>query len=245
MKNKSSLIIWIGTGKYIEYIDEFVNGLHFFQPKKEKFLMVMTDNENISRVVNLLNTKKPSGVFRIDNTPWPIVTLLKFHHIRNCMNKVKQKVKQKDFDEVYYFNANAKFIKKLNLNYDTELVGNVHWAWKFLNDEERINLHDRNKNSFSYIENPIICAQASFFGGKFKSVKKMADKICMGIELDLKKNVIPKWHDESHFNKYYHDYPEKFTLIPNFYGIEEKPKTMKGKLCILRDSAMTENLKYQ
>lgn len=44
--------------------------------------------------------------------------------------------------------------------------------------------------------------QAGFFGGKAEIVYKMCEDVSKWVESDLKRGVIPKWHDESYLNKW-------------------------------------------
>jgi hypothetical protein len=43
---------------------------------------------------------------------------------------------------------------------------------------------------------------ASFFGGKAEIVYKMCEDVSKWTESDLKRFIIPKWHDESYLNKW-------------------------------------------
>ena len=47
----------------------------------------------------------------------------------------------------------------------------------------------------------------------------MSDDLRNNINLDLKNNVISKWHDESHLNRYFLNYPPK-VLDPSYSNPE-------------------------
>jgi hypothetical protein len=74
---------------------------------------------------------------------------------------------------------------------------------------------------------PTYC-QACFFGAYKDVFFKLSDDLRNNINLDLKNNVISKWHDESHFNKYILNKPKKILnsscLFLKEYGTVSNPK---------------------
>lgn len=55
-----------------------------------------------------------------------------------------------------------------------------------------------------------------FNGGDAKTFLRMADTLRQNIDKDTENNIIAKWHDESHLNKYLYENPPAKVLTPSF-----------------------------
>ena len=74
-----------------------------------------------------------------------------------------------------------------------------------------------DKNSLAYLVQTKNSQyyQSGLIGGKTKDFLEMARIISEWTSIDLKKNYIPIWHDESYFNKYVSD-KNPLILTPNY-----------------------------
>ena len=45
---------------------------------------------------------------------------------------------------------------------------------------------------------------------------KLLKTLVRNVDIDLKNNVIPKWHDESHLNRYFIDHTPTVFLSPSY-----------------------------
>ena len=59
-----------------------------------------------------------------------------------------------------------------------------------------------DKSSLAYIGRPYTYIQSGLFIGPSDIVFKMCKEVCDMVEIDLKSNIIPQWHDESYLNKW-------------------------------------------
>ena len=59
-----------------------------------------------------------------------------------------------------------------------------------------------SNNSIAYINEPYKYIHGGYFFGPSNIVKQMCDDVSKMVEEDLKKNIIPQWHDESYLNKW-------------------------------------------
>lgn len=190
-------ILYIAFGRYSTFWEDFYKSCEeFFVTDAQKTYFVFTDsnaiygegNENIVKI-----HKEKMG--------WPYDTLMRFEMF------LEQEEKLKEFDYIYFFNANMKFVS---------LVG--HEA---LPSEENCGLvagrhpgYFRKKpNEFPYCRNPkslayipyskgSVYVQGSLNGGQKDAYLELC-RVCRdNIQQDLDNGVIAEVHDESHLNKY-------------------------------------------
>jgi FkbM family methyltransferase len=204
-------IIYICTGKYVQFLEEFLTSSEInFLPRHNKKYFIFTD----SQFDNPDSDK--FSIIKQEKLGWPYDTLDRFHMI----NKIKDQLQQVDY--VYFCNANLIINKEINEEIFPEpknLVGVNHpGQYKLSNNEFT---YDRNPESLAYI--PLGVGdhyyQGCFFGGTKDAFLEMSGKLQKNIDTDLSKNVIALWHDESHLNKYFLDNPPKI-LDPSYANPE-------------------------
>lgn len=182
-------IYYIATGSYKVWLDEFIYSLNNFRIEKDKKLILLVDEQ--------IDTSKYEIEIEqhiISDAPWPIVTLLKMWYIYKYKG---------NFEEVYYFNANAKIITDLPLCDNKLLLTHHTHSHKNIDGHDFLNPNEDNPKSLSYIGlHEYQYTQGGFFGGKAEIVYKMCEEVSKWVESDLKRGVIPKWHDESYLNKW-------------------------------------------
>lgn len=199
-------IITIATGKYISLFNHLQKSIFDkFLIGHEKTIFLFTDND--------YNQNNNIKVKKILHLPWPLNTLLRFNYFDSIT------VELKEYDLIYYIDSDIIvhdiIDKEIFPNNFNEIVCAEHfWEFKCLYP------YETNKNSSAYVDinnptfNPEYC-QACFFGAYTNVFLKMTDELRNNINLDLKNNIIAKWHDESHFNKYLLNIPKK--ILNNSY----------------------------
>ena len=70
-----------------------------------------------------------------------------------------------------------------------------------------------NKNSVAYIDGLYAYAQSGFFIGPSEIVFKMCQDVHRMTELDLRKNIIPSYHDESYMNRWIQDNKDSGNIV--------------------------------
>lgn len=180
-------ILTIATGKYKNYLPELYSGIRkYFLCDNEKQIFLFSDDAK--------------NKYFLPNLPWPLVTLLRF----NYFNQIKEELLK--FDLVYYIDADIKIndyiTKEIYPNNHLQIVTAEHY-WNFNSSF----LYETNQNSTAYVNIydssfiPRYC-QGCFFGASAPTFLKMSHELEKNINVDLKNNIIAKWHDESHLNKY-------------------------------------------
>lgn len=219
---KSIGVLYLCTGPYALFWKDFYESFEkkFLSEFEKKYFVFSDANE-------IYGQDNPQvKLIKIEPQPWPLITLFRF----STFLKVEGDLKKCDF----LMFANANMICNENITPE-----------EFLPRSEKketltVTLHpgyykkkavcfpyERSKQSTAYIpwncgENYVIGA---IFCGSSVAFLKMAKTLKRNIEEDLKKNVIAKWHDESHLNRYIINKPGIRILSPEYcypFGMQVK-----------------------
>lgn len=227
-----ALIIYIATGDYSTYFNNFKESLHRFLPCTEKVIYYVSDHTNFIEDVNL--TTKTSQYCTSDNNkfklfkrnvehlPWPIIALMKFKYVLDGIEATKDE----EITHVYYFNANVKFLKVVpeSVFISSRLIAVEH---------SNLLVHCRNNTELlckqgqmglARIDHPYVYVASGALGGPVDKLKEAATEIYKWTRYDLGKNIIPDWHDESYWNKYIDIHKDEVKMLPAIYGCTEDDK---------------------
>jgi len=190
-------VLYICTGKY----DVFWQGFYetaekFLLPSSEKHYFVFTDSEHIQ------STDRIHKIYQ-ERLGWPKDTLMRFHLFLNVEDELKK------MDYLFFFNANYTFIKPISENEllpkenDNFLTGQIHPV--AYHKKRKDYDYETNPNSTAYInENSgVYYFAGGLIGGKTKEFLQMCHSLKKNIDDDFENDMIAKWHDESHINKYF------------------------------------------
>lgn len=209
---KKIAILYICTGPYSIFWKDFFDSFEtYFLKNTEVHYYVFTDTkelymENRCNRIHKVNLK---------SEPWPLPTLLKFKTFLDFEEELAT------YDYLYQSNANivcnAIVEEKTFLpDSDKELIFTIHPG--FMNKKSFYCPYDRNKKSKAYV--PYNKKSKYVFGamngGTAEAYLKLIKELEHNIEEDLKKNVIAKWHDESHINWYVTQNNNYKILSPSF-----------------------------
>lgn len=207
-------ILYICTGSYTVFWENFYKSFeaHFLK-ECELHYFVFTDDENLYDA----KSNPRIHLYGADTLPWPLVTLFRFHTFLSAEEELKK------MDYLMFSNANM------------ECVADVTAA-EFLPREEKgeklfVTMHpgytshhvmfapyERSRKSYAYV--PYHRGRAyvigAMNGGCAEAFLRMCHTLQTAIEEDLKQNVIARWHDESHLNRYIIDRKD-YRLLPASY----------------------------
>lgn len=210
---KKSLLHIIATGKYERYLKSIMDSaIENFLSDTDLKIVIYTDSKKI------LNSGNPGIIpVKIDHEPWPFPTLKRFHYFNLALDHVEKS------DYSFYVDVDSLFRKKIDLDFlelkkFPGLIGTLHPGY-YGNQ----GTPERRPQSTAYIpensSNLYYCG--GFFGGSSKNFIHLLETIRYNIDLDLSKNIIAIWHDESHLNKYFLNYPPIKSLGEGFSAPEE------------------------
>lgn len=218
-------IFTISLGKYDIFFKDFYESVNkLFLPNHEKHFFVFSDKK-IDEKPNLTEIpQKKLG--------WPYDTMMRFHFL----NSIKEKVILYDF--IYFFNINMKVLKIINEEVIPKekndfLMGcnhPLHYNWP-----TNALPYERNPNLSCYINSNEgkHYYQGCFNGGRVKEFLQMSEILESNIDSDLKKELIPKWHDESQLNWYFKN--KNPLILPYTYIYPESLNLPGEPIMIQRD----------
>lgn len=143
---------------------------------------------------------------------WPSITVEKFDIIYSLKGKLQ------DYTYTYFFNANTWFIQPIEgdiLPSKTQkIIAGLHPNY-YKTDDKYPYCSDKDSPAYLKQDENSKYYQACIMGGITEDFLKMAETIEQWRNMDLKRNYIPIWHDESYFNKYVSD-KNPLVLTPNY-----------------------------
>ena len=224
-------IIYIATGPYIEFLTDFYDSAEKnFIPEAEKKYFVFTDREHPY-------LSKPNIVVIPQHQEyWPYVALHKFHYILEAQHLYK------DIDYLIVFNANLIFLEKISpeeflpTEKDNWLVGVRHPMQNFKLEKERPFENRQESTAFVPLEKRDVYFQSAIFGGRRPEFLEMCYTLRNNVEIDLAKNIIAIWHDESQVNSYFYNYKFPKVLSSDYLYPEGKNLPYKMKILMLDKS---------
>jgi len=191
-------ILYICTGRYSIFWNSFYSSSEeYFLNEAIKHYFVFTDEpgflaSNINNVTFIKQVK----------LGWPMDSLGRFGMFNSIRNRLLA------YDYIYFFNANLNFLKKvgeeiLPTPQECGLTAVLH-PYCYLEKDNNKFFYDRNKRSRAFVpfgkgENYY---QGCLNGGTRDAYLKLVEVLEENVQQDLKRNVIARWHDESHLNHY-------------------------------------------
>lgn len=203
-------ILYIGTGRYTIFWDEFFKSCEKNLLRNcEKHYFFFTDSKEFE-------SNEKITIVEQDNLGWPLITALRY----KILNKVKNELQ--DFDYAFFFNGNMEVIREvkeeelLPTEEEGYIVAPLHSCNKRVKSNNEFD-YERNEISTSYIPygEGKYYFHAGLIGGRVKETIEMFDTCEKMMDDDIAKNFIPKFHDESVFNKYVLNRPYK--ILSNYY----------------------------
>lgn len=232
-------VLVICTGKY----DIFFKGLfetseQFFLKNHNKKYFVFTDSEEIIDSDNVKTIKQKF-------LGWPYDTMYRFKMFKSIEKELLA------LDYIFFLNANLLFLSEVSeevlpVEKNDFLCGVNHPG--YFNKSKNEFPYERREGSCLYIpiEDGKKYFQGCFLGGSSLEFMEMSKILEEKIDIDLKNNIIPIYHDESALNWYYKDknplvldsgysYPES-VIIPFDKKIIQRDKRAFGGYDYLRQS---------
>lgn len=221
-------ILYVCTGKYnVFWRDFYLSCEKNFIKNAEKEYFVFSDSEKI-------DFEEFNNIHKIfqEDLGWPNNTLKRYDFFYSKIDELKNS------DYIFFFNANLLFIEEIS---DSEflpsgtdkLVGCKHPG--FFNKDVSLYPYENNIESKAYLDKKYwnYYYQGAINGGNSKEFIEAIVEMKKNIEIDLSKNIIAVWHDESHWNKYLNERKDiTKTLDPSYLYPENYNNKLTPKIFI-------------
>ena len=226
--NKIAILI-IATNQYRKLAQSLIDSIdEFYKTDNTKDIFLFSDkNEFTSKNENIIFNE-------IKHEPWPYVTLKRFEYFSLVSKDLR------DYDLVIYMDCDLQIVKNVEFPH-CELLGVTHPAKFYYPDFWDV---DKNPNSKAYIPEPfdphLVYHQGCLWGGSGEQIYKLITTLQNNTQIDLDNDVVAKWHDESHLNRYFFDNQSIVTTLSSSYCYPENWNLPIEKLIIHKDKSMQE-----
>lgn len=219
-------ILYICTGNYHVFWPKFYQTSEkFLFPgiKKEYFVFSDADASLFAQDTVTFTFQEKLG--------WPHDTLKRFH----MFSRVERQLRNHDY--IFFFNANVQFQapvgEEILPTVEEGLVVVQHPGYYARVPCELP--YDRNPMSLACIPfgNGRIYAMGGVNGGCTEAYLDLINDLAWAVDKDLERNIIARWHDESHLNKYILN--RKFKMLPPSYGFPENSSIPYDNIITIAD----------
>jgi len=190
-------IIFIGTGRYIEYFKKYyATSRKLFLPNTPKRYFVFTDDAERAELL------KSDDIVPVETKAesWPFSTLFRFRYI----DRIHQQLAA--YSHIIFIDADmyvsAHISEEAFFSHDKPLFGVQH-PGNYMNGLAPYESNPESSAAVTETEEKSIYWQGCFWGGKAEKVLTLSRILAERVEEDLSRNIIARWHDESHLNKYF------------------------------------------
>jgi hypothetical protein len=211
-------IIFIGTGPYIGFLDGFRRRVNkFFCPNLEKKIFAFTDQ------INDPSLKSPDiETIEIQHVGWPYITLHRFKFIESISSKLEK------YDYTFFIDADLWPVDEMKFSdffEDEEEYKFISVQHPGFIDKQGTFEDNANSTAFAFKEGYDISVyrQGCFWGGETKSILSMVSECSKNVDIDTSNNIIAKWHDESHMNKFFLENIDDVKTMGAGYATPESP----------------------
>ncbi len=216
--NLKIAIIFIGTGPYVRFLTGFRERVNkFFCPNIEKDIFAFTDQ------IKEPSLKHPEiKTIEIEHVGWPYITLHRFKFMDSISDKLV------NYDYTFFIDADLwpvdemKFSEFFEKDENYKFISVQHPG--FINKQGTFE-DNKNSTAFSFKEeyDLSVYRQGCFWGGETKSVLRMVSECSNNVDIDTSNNIIAKWHDESHMNKFFLENIDEVKTLGPGYATPESP----------------------
>ena len=227
-------IYGIFIGDYTIFYKSFVDSINkYFFPGVNKKIFIVT-NKDLEVYDNTYHLKVSD-----DYIQFPFPTLFRFKYFKNIPEQLLKQI-----DYMFFLNGNAVILNKISFDdlpiYKSRFVFSMHDGY-YDSNYNKMPYEKENEDSTAFIpykEN----YKYNYVGGRLYGAStpdfiELCNVNYKNILIDLKKNYIAIWHDESYINRFFYDNNKtNYFLTPIEYHIPEeqinRPKFVKRKKII-------------
>lgn len=202
-------ILLIATNSYMEFVPKLLQDIQEKFLKNHDITVFLHTNHEAPPIENIV-------AIPVEHNPWPHMTLDRyaiFWHNR---------AHYKDMDYLFYIDADTYLHAEVGEEILNPLTAVISFSYENRLVDHR-NILEPNSESTAYVkpgESFIYCI-GGFQGGERDTFLEACRHISCQILKDLRKSVMARFHDESHWSRYVNDNISKVVKLPLHYAFPE------------------------
>lgn len=216
LADKIGLVV-AATGKYISFVPPLIaSARKHFCANHEVTYFIFTDGQ--------LEAADDIVVIYQKRLGWPYDTMMRFGMYDGAREQLKE------MDYIFATDADMLFVDTVGDEILSDRVATQHPGFV-----GKRGTYETRSMSTAYIaphEGKYYFA-GGFYGGKTSEFLKMVHTCLQNIQIDLSKNFVAVWHDESHLNRYFIDNAPTKILTPSYCYVENWNLPYKKRLMAL------------
>ena len=230
-------IFTLSTNNYKNFNETFLNSFNnLFLPESKKEFIIFTD-ETDNKIFNNFNVRP----FHINHESWPMITLKRYDSISRILNLVG------DEDLCLFADIDLEIVNTINY-FPVKKYFGVHHPGNFL--VNNLSSLEDNKNSTAFVDKNTLpkeynYIQGCLWGGIGKNFINMVLNLKENTEKDFANNIVAKWHDESHLNRFCISNFKDFNIFSSSYAYPEKWDLQIEKIILHKDKNLKEYPRFQ
>lgn len=205
------------TGRYDQFVPELVESArkHFCPAHKVTFFVFTDGTIPLANDIVCIEQKRLG---------WPYDTMMRMKIY------YANRLALEEMDYLFAIDADMRFVGKVDEQILSKRVGTAHPG--FVGKRGSYETDERSLAKVCENEGKTYFA-GGFWGGSRLEFLKACKVISTRIDKDLESGIIPVWHDESHLNRYFIDFPPTKVLSPSYCYPEELELPYKKKILAL------------
>jgi histo-blood group ABO system transferase len=197
-------LLVMATGKYTVFLDKLLQSAQtYFLPDHDRTYFVFTDGQVPTSLSNIVRIEQK-------RLGWPYDTMMRFKvYYEAAANLLAM-------DYLFACDADMLFVDTFGDEILGDRVATRHPG--FCMPHQRHDDYEKNPLSTAYVPNEEgdYYFAGGFYGGTTSEFLTLAWVCTERIMRDLAEGIIATWHDESHLNRYFIDYPPSIILDPSY-----------------------------
>ena len=212
-------IVFIGTDKYLNFLPAYYQSIKDnLSENNELIFHIFTDR------INAAAWPSDMKIYQINHMKWPFVTLMRYKIMNCALDYIT------DADFCVFADADLLWKEKTNVLdlFNTKpYFGVQHPGFVFQPENATF---ETNKSSLAYVgenEDKSTYWQGCLWGANSDSFKKIISHLNENVDLDLNNNIVARWHDESHLNRFFINHKNNVNTLHPGYATPEHWENIK------------------
>lgn len=230
-------IFTIATNNYNSFVKPFLESFqNYFLPSFKKDFIIFTDDINNKDFENYSVIP-----IHIEHEKWPFITLKRYE----CIDSFRDSIMKDDLCVFADIDLQVvKTISEFNVN---NFFGVNHPGNYYVDNKQSL---ETNPLSKAYVDRSTLPTnykyiQGCFWGGLGNEFIYIVNTLKHNTQKDFENNIVAKWHDESHLNKFYINHYDIFDIKSSSYAYPENWNLPIEKFIIHKDKNANEYPRFE